>query len=377
MPDGALLMVSKRLAQPQQIWNQVRVAAWDTSQPHEDRLDVDVGPNQENFGEINWTSQGDGYDLNDQLLMDPGGNYLVVRLSPDAFSWNVNPGESAKAPRSVLNIIDLRAFKLLRRVELADPLLAGGDMGFSPKGTFMVSGFQEHSSTKNPLRAAVTDARRYVVETLTLPGLEAKTVCNYAMVEKTYAQPVPITTPLATEESARIEEEYGNKNSEEMDRRQKQRDAADAQHVARPALALGFSSLNDVHESLNLDGRLKGNLDYTMRVPEQSPWGCSINDLSGNLQYEMFDCDESRVVVFGSYRAFRVFRLEDGKQIMELKLPHPNRLKQIMEIALPHWLTRWFSDALPIFSGVLATSRGVTYVVLLRDGVELRGYRVP
>src|ERR1700721_120130 len=35
MPDGALLMVSKRLAQPQQIWNLVRVAAWDTSQPHE------------------------------------------------------------------------------------------------------------------------------------------------------------------------------------------------------------------------------------------------------------------------------------------------------------------------------------------------------
>src|ERR1700686_774908 len=91
IPDGALLMVSKRLAQPQQIWNLVRIAAWDTSQPHEDKLDVDVGPNKEDFGEINWTSQGDGFDLNDQLLMDPGGNYLVVRLSPDAFAWNVNP----------------------------------------------------------------------------------------------------------------------------------------------------------------------------------------------------------------------------------------------------------------------------------------------
>ena len=30
-----------------------------------------------------------------------------------------------------------------------------------------------------------------------------------------------------------------------------------------------------------------------------------------------------------------------------------------------------------LFSGVLATRRGVTYVVLLRDGAELEGYRVP
>ena len=99
-----------------------------------------------------------------------------------------------------------------------------------------------------------------------------------------------------------------------------------------------------------------------MRVPPQSPLGCNINDLSGNLQYEMFDCDESRVVVFGSYRAFRVFHLEDGKQIMELKLPpsHP-----------------WFGACIRQVFGVLATSRGVTYVVLLRAGAELEGYRVP
>jgi hypothetical protein len=36
MPDGALLMVSKRFEQPKQIWNLVRIGAWDTSQPRED-----------------------------------------------------------------------------------------------------------------------------------------------------------------------------------------------------------------------------------------------------------------------------------------------------------------------------------------------------
>jgi len=39
-----------------------------------------------------------------------------------------------------------------------------------------------------------------------------------------------------------------------------------------------------------------------------------------------------------------------------------------MDLKLPHR---------PQFSGVLATSREVTYVVLLRDGAELEGYRVP
>jgi len=39
-----------------------------------------------------------------------------------------------------------------------------------------------------------------------------------------------------------------------------------------------------------------------------------------------------------------------------------------MDLKLPHN---------PHFSGVLATKDGVTYVVLLRDGAELEGYRVP
>ena len=73
MPEGALLIVSKRFNQPQQIWNLVRITGWDTSEPREDKLDVDMGPNEENFGAINWTFQGDGYDRNDQLLMDPEG----------------------------------------------------------------------------------------------------------------------------------------------------------------------------------------------------------------------------------------------------------------------------------------------------------------
>jgi hypothetical protein len=66
-------------------------------------------------------------------------------------------------------------------------------------------------------------------------------------------------------------------------------------------------------------------------------------------------------VVFGRYRAFRVFHLEDGKQIMDLKVPR----------------STLFGERRVLFSGVLATRRGVTYVVLLRDGAELEGYRVP
>jgi hypothetical protein len=83
-------------------------------------------------------------------------------------------------------------------------------------------------------------------------------------------------------------------------------------------------------------------------------------DLSGDRQYALYDCDESRVVVFGRYRAFRVFHLEDGKQIMDLKVPR----------------STLFGERRVLFSGVLATRRGVTYAVLLRDGAELEGYRV-
>jgi hypothetical protein len=149
-------------------------------------------------------------------------------------------------------------------------------------------------------------------------------------------------------------------NREEVERQQNQKQAAEK--ACGPKLApLGFSSLDDVRKSFTVLGRLGYDADYTQRVPPQSPWGCGFEDLSGNLQYVLFDCDEGRVVVFGRYRAFRVFRLEDGKRIMDLNVPR----------------STLFGERRVLFSGVLAASRGVTYVVLLRDGAGLEGYRVP
>jgi len=347
MPDGALLMVSKRFKQPKHIWNLLRITDWDTSQTRETKLDVDVGLNEEDFAYLSWVRQGDGYDRNDQLLMDPGGNYLVVRLSPDAFDWNVQP-DKYPTPRAVLNIINLHGFRLLRRVALADPLLAGGDMGFSPRGAFMVSGLlEQHSAT---VGGKVTQTNRYAVETLTLPALEPEPVCGYTIVEKAYS-----ALTGSTEERREIEKE----NDEEYDRRGNEKQAANNACAAKLA-PLGFSSLDDVHQNLNLMGRLQKDLDYTQGIPPQSPWGCDFEDQPANRKYDLFDCDRGRVAVFARYRAFRVFRLEDGKQIMDVKVPGRTL----------------FADA-PQFSGVLATSRGATYVVLLREGAELEGYRVP
>jgi hypothetical protein len=350
MPSGALLMLSKRSEQPKQIWNLLRITDWDTSQPREDKLDVDVGPNEEYYGQLNG---GARYDRNDELLMDPGGNYLVVRLSQDADAWDLNSGEPAKPPRSVLNIIDLHGFKLLRRIAITDPLLAAGDMGFSPKGVFMVSGLQEHSSA-TATAGYVTHTGQYAVETLTIPGLEPETVCRYTMVSRTYTA----QTPSTPEESRRIDQEH----AEEIEREQNRKQAAN--NACAPKLApLGFSSLDDVYKAFNSWGRLQYNVDYTMRIPADAtgPWGCGFEDLSGDLQYSLVDCDQGRVVVFGRYRAFRVFRLADGRKIMDLKVPR----------------STLFGERRVLFSGVLATSRGATYVVLLRDGAQLEGYRVP
>lgn len=288
MPEGALLMVSERFEQPKPIWNLLRITDWDTSQPREDKLDVDVGPNEEEYGHL---KRGARYDRNDQLLMDPGGNYLVVRLSQDADSWDLNSGQSAKPPWSVLNIIDLHGFKLLRRIAITDPLLAASDMGFSPKGAFMVSGLQEYSSATTG--GYVTHTGQYAVETLTLPGLEPETVCSYTMVSRSYSA----QTPSTPEESRRIEKEH----DEEIEREQNQRQAAN--NVCAPKLApLGFSSLDDVHKAFNSWGRLQYNVDYTLRIPPDAlgPWGCGFEDLSGDLQYALVDCDQGRVVVFAS-----------------------------------------------------------------------------
>jgi len=328
MPDGDLLIVTKRLEQPKQIWTLTRIEAWDTAQPREDELDVDVGPNDELLG---WLSQKDRYDRNDQLLMDPGGNYLVVRLSENAEEWSQNPGASAK-PLSVLNVIDLHGFKLLRRVVLTDPVPAAGDMGFSPNGAFVVSGLQELTSAT--IDGKETRTGRYAVETLTLPDLKPETVCTYTIVNKLY---------LA--ESASTPEEK----------------------ACGPKLApLGFSSLDDVRKSLNSLGMAEYVADHTpTSLAENLPSGCAFENLSANLKYALFDCDESRVQMtfFFWYRGFRVLDLEDRTQIMEVRVPRASLTS--------HGWGR------PRFSGVLATSRGVTYVVLLRDGAELEGYRLP
>jgi hypothetical protein len=111
-----------------------------------------------------------------------------------------------------------------------------------------------------------------------------------------------------------------------------------------------------VRTDLNFSGRLNYIAEQTRNIPPQSPWGCEFRDLSGDRKYALYDCDESRVqfTLLFWYRGFRVLRLDDGAQIMDLKMARS-----------------------PEFSGVLATGRGGTYVVVLRDGAELEGYRVP
>ena len=183
MPDGALLVVTKRVYSPSKSGlcgasrpgtprNRVRtswILTWGQMMNHSDRA-----------------IQKDRWDRNDQLLMDSAGNYLVVRLSQNADTWNQNPGESAKPPLSVLNIIDLHGFKLLSRVVVTDPLLAAGNMGFSPRGAFVVSGLQEHRSAT--IGGKVTNTGQYAVEILTLPGLKPEPVCRLYHYQQTLSR---------------------------------------------------------------------------------------------------------------------------------------------------------------------------------------------
>ncbi len=224
-------------------------------------------------------------------------------------------------------------------------------MGFSPTGTFMVSGLQQRSNAT--AGGIVTHTLRHAVETLTVPGLQAETVCSYTLVERSF----PAETPSTPEDGRRIDKRNRDENVREVDEKQA------AEQTCEPELApLGFSSLEDVRSHFNFMGIIGYYADHTQGVPPQSPWGCRYEDLSADLKYDLYDCDEGRVVVFGRYRAFRLFRLEDGRQIMDLKVPR----------------SLFGGDgSRPLFSGVLATSRGITYVVLLRDGAELEGYRVP
>ena len=170
----------------------------------------------------------------------------------------------------------------------------------------------------------------YAVETLTLPGLKPETVCSYTIADKFY---------FAGNASTPEEKACGSKLA-----------------------PLGFSSVGDVRKHLSSFELHGYYAAYSMKVPPQSPRGCQFGDLSGDLEYELFDCDESRVMFTlfpWYYRGLRVFKLEDGTKIMDLKLPRSSLWGR------------------PQFSSVLATSRRVTYVVLLRDGAELEGYRVP
>jgi hypothetical protein len=269
----------------------------------------------------------------------------VVRWTEGADEWNWNRNKSAKPPRAVLNIIDLHGFKLLSRVVVTDPLLAAGDMGFSSTGAFVVSGLEDYSSAK--IGGIETDTGEYAVKTLSLPGLRPEAVCSYSVVTNYYSP----QTPATPKETGLIETQHRL----EMRRKANQDQAAEG--LCRPKLdPIGFSSLKDVRESLSYSGRQEFIAEHVQKIPPQSPWGCEFEDLSGNLKYALVDCDESRVQMtfFSWYRGFRVFRLDDGSQIMDLKMSHR-----------------------PQFSGVLAISGGVTYVVLLRNGEELEGYRVP
>jgi len=271
MPDGALLVLIKPIEQPKQIWQLRRIVGWGTAQPREDELAIDVGPNDELWPPF----ESEEMDHTPQLLMDPGRNYLVVRFAPDTKSWNRHPEASAQSLRSVLNIIDLHTFKLLSRVVVTDPLLAAGDMGFSPNGTFVASGIQER--TRAMIGDKVTLTARFAVETLTLPALQPAMVCSYTIV----TQPFVAEGPATSAESRGIEAGHWA----DAVREEKQRGAA-AKACAPKLRPLGFASLKDIREQLNWFELEASPYEHMQNIQPQSPWGDAASKMcptTGNM----------------------------------------------------------------------------------------------
>jgi len=250
------------------------------------------------------------------LAINPDATDAIVRLTyREVASGSGKPA----SPRAVIFLIDLRRFTIIAKRLTSDALLAASQWRFSGNGVLLANLFL--SAVPAHLPDCPVSTSTYEAATLGFPDLSKIKSCTYK---------ASITCETADVCRWDIAKQAN----------------FDCDDLVRNA---GISNISD---TLEAD-------DATRRAAKLGGRDCRISALSSDKRLALFECRTGHSYLDGEIyitksRTSTVQTVPEGRPIFTVSLPHFHEIP-----------------------GVLAATNGTEYLLLLKDGIKLEGYRLP
>jgi len=250
------------------------------------------------------------------LALNPSATDAIVRLTYREVAFgSVKPA----SPRAAIFLVDLRRFSIVAKRLTSDALLAASQWRFTADGALLANLFLSAVPAHLPDRPVSTST--YEAATLSFPDLNTIHSCHY-------------NASIACETADSCKWEIARQANSDCD------------DLLRNT---GISSISDV---LDAD-------DATRRTAKLAGRDCRVSALSSDKRLALFECRTGHSYLDGEIyitksRTSTVRTVPEGKPILTVALPHLHEIP-----------------------GVLAVMSGTEYLVLLKDGIKLEGYRLP
>jgi hypothetical protein len=223
------------------------------------------------------------------------------------------------SPRAFIFLIDLRRFDMMAKRQSSDALSAASQWRFTGNGALVANLFLSAVPAHLPDRPVSTST--YEAALLSFPDLNAAHSCEY-------------NASMSCDTAGACKWEIGKQAHSDCD------------DMVRNT---GISSTSDL---LDAD-------DATRRATKLAGRDCRLSALSPERGLALFECRTGHGYLDGEIyitksRTSTVRTVPEGKPILTVALPHFHEIP-----------------------GVLAASNGSEYLMLLKDGIKLEGYRLP
>ncbi len=257
----------------------------------------------------------------EDLIVNPAGRYAVIRIR--SFGGSLYDG-TVRNRTALIILVDLKGFQVVSQRTTTDPLFAASEWSFAENGLLITAALVQRSTMPVQLKhsweyTSITDV--YQAAALTLPGWALSMTCHYERV---------IYPANATSQST----SHVVKGNDECS----------------PLLAAA-----NVSNAENLPGGQFPSLRYAdlgrpCQFAAEAPLG----------KFGLYECRTGNgyfddMIVTTKTRELAVLSLPDGKRVLTVPLPHNTK---------------------PV-PALLASADDHTWLLVLRDGVNLSAYRIP
>ena len=257
----------------------------------------------------------------EDLIINPAGRYAVIRIR--SFGGNLYDG-TLRNRTALTVLVDLQGFQVVSQRTTSDPLFAASEWSFAENGLLITTALIQRSTVPSQLKhpweyKSITDV--YQAAALTLPSWTPSMMCRYDRI----IYPAG-STPQPTSKVIKGDDECS------------------------PLIAAA-----NVRAVENLPGGQFPSLRYAdLGRP------CQFAAESPSENFGLYECRTGNgyfddMIVTTKTRDLAVLSLPDGKRVLTVPLPHNTK---------------------PI-PALLANADDHTWLLVLRNGVDLSTYRIP